>query len=75
MELYDMIITLLTNINERVEIRDSDGNELFTCPTDSDELAHYGECEVISWFPHGAPGKDATFTVSIDTSKVKGGET
>ena len=73
MELYDMINTLYPTINERVEIRDSNSNELFTCPVDSDELSRYGECEVISWFPHGAPGKDATVTIAINTEgKEKG---
>ena len=64
MKLKDMITTLRTR-NERIEIRDEVGNELLTAPQDSDMLKFHFDVEVIAWFPHGAPGKDATFTVYI----------
>ena len=65
MRLFEMIETLYPDMNERIEIRDSENNELFTCPIYSDGLEPYMECEVVRWFPHGVPGKDATFTVSV----------
>ena len=64
MKLKDMITTLRTR-NERIEIRDEEGNELITAPQDSDMLKVLFDSEIIEWFPHGAPGKDATFTVFI----------
>ena len=64
LKLNDMIVTLRTN-NERIEIRDAAGNELLTAPQDSSVIDSYLNRNVITWFPHGAPGKDATFTVYI----------
>ena len=64
MTLGDMIKTLRTQ-NERVEIRDSDNNEICTCPADSVDNIPFKDYYVTQWFPHGAPGKDATFTVCI----------
>ena len=66
MTLRDMIITLKTHQYERVEIRDFEGNEILTCPADSEIITdNFKGCEVSEWFPHGAPNKDATFTVYI----------
>ena len=65
MTLKDMISTLRTVAYERVEIRDEDGNEILICPTTSKGCEPYKDCEVIEWFPHGGPYKDATFTVYI----------
>lgn len=65
MKLCEMIETLYPDLNERIEVRDSENNELFTCPIYSEGLEHYMKCEVVRWFPHGAPGKDATFTVAV----------
>lgn len=65
MKLGDMLTTLRTAQYERVEIRDAEGTEIFTCPSLSDAVKQYLECEVTEWFPHGAPNKDATFTVCI----------
>lgn len=79
MKLKDMILTLRTIAYERVEIRDEYGNEIFTCntsdlsgpPTSSTSLSSasfwetYKDYKVVEWFPHGAPYKDATFTVYI----------
>lgn len=64
LKLRDMINTLLTT-NERIEIRDEDGNELVTAPQNSDGLEPYLDKKVVKWFPHGAPYKDATFTVCV----------
>ena len=65
MKLRDMLTTLRTHEFERVEIRDFEGNELFTCPVDSEVIIPFKDCDVSEWFPHGAPHKDATFTVYI----------
>ena len=65
MRLGDMLTTLRTIHYERVEIRDFEGNELFTCPADSEAIMHFKDCEVTEWFPHGAANKDASFTVYI----------
>lgn len=79
MKLKDMILTLRTVAYERVEVRDEYGNEIFTCntsvfsgpPTSSTCSLNasfwetYKDYKVVEWFPHGAPGKDATFTVYI----------
>ena len=65
MTLKNMINTLRTSQFERIEIRDDAGNELFTCKTDSSVLTPYLGYEVIQWFPHGAPGSNADFTVYV----------
>ena len=66
MKLGDMLRTLRTHQYERVEIRDFEGNEILTCPADSEIITNnFKDCEVSEWFPHGAPNKDATFTVCI----------
>lgn len=67
MKLKDMIDTLRTVAYERVEIRDEYGNEILTCPTSGlSGWEKYKDCKVVEWFPHGAPNKDATFTVFIE---------
>lgn len=65
MKLKDMINTLQT-ANERVEIRDNQNYEICTCSTESEGWKPYQDRKVVGWFPHGAPKKDATFTVLID---------
>ena len=65
MRLDDMLITLRTAQYERVEIRDAEGNEIFTCPADSEAIMPFKDCTVTEWFPHGAANKDASFTVYI----------
>lgn len=65
MKLKDMISTLRTVNYEKVEIRDKWGNEICTCPTNSEGWKQYQDRKVVEWFPHGAPYKDATFTVYI----------
>ena len=65
MKLKDMISTLRTVAYERMEIRDEAGNEILTCPTNATGWKVYQELEVTEWFPHGAPHKEATFTVYI----------
>lgn len=66
MILKDMISTLRTVDYEKVEIRDKWGNEICTCPTNSVGWKQYQNRKVVEWFPHGAPYKEATFTVFID---------
>ena len=65
MKLKDMIDTLRTVAYERVEIRNEYGYEILTCSTTSVIWETYKDCKVVEWFPHGAPNKDATFTVYI----------
>ena len=66
MKLKEMIEKLRTINFEKIELRSGeDGNEILTCPTTSKGWEPYKGCEVIEWFPHGAPNKDATFTVYI----------
>lgn len=66
MKLKEMIDTLRTVAYEKVEIRDGEyGNEILTCPATAKGWKPYQDCEVIEWFPHGAPGKTATFTVYV----------
>ena len=65
MTLGDMLITLRTLQYERVEIRDFEGNEIFTCPADSEAIMLFKDRDVTEWFPHGAVNKDASFTVYI----------
>jgi len=65
MRLGDMLKTIRTAQYERVEIRDVEGNEILTCPADSEATTPYKDCDVTEWFPHGAPNKDATVTVYI----------
>lgn len=63
MILKDMISMLRTITYERVEIRNEDGYEILTCPTNSVAWKTYQNCKVVEWFPYGSPDKDATFTV------------
>lgn len=71
MKLKDMISTLRTVAYERVEIRDECGNEILTCRTSGlSGWETYKDCKVVEWFPHGAPHKDATFTVYIKESET-----
>lgn len=65
MKLGDMLRTLRTAQYERVEIRDIEGNEIFTCPASSESIIPFKDFDVTEWFPHGAPNKDSTFTVYI----------
>lgn len=64
--LGDLLGALRTAQYERVEIRDKCGNEILTCPVDSAGIAAYLNYHVTEWFPHGAPNKDATFTVYVE---------
>lgn len=66
MELKEMIESLRTIDYETIEIRDKWGNEICTCPTNSEGWKQYQNRKVIEWFPHGAPNKYASFTVYID---------
>lgn len=66
MKLREMIETLKVTINERVEIRDADNCEICNVPVATSGLNPYLDCDVVSWFPHGAPGRDATFTVLLN---------
>ena len=65
MTLGDMIETLRITQYERVEIRDSDNNEICTCPAGSVDNMPFKDYYVTEWFPHGAPNKNATFTVCV----------
>lgn len=65
MTLEDMLKTLRTAQYERVEIRDDYGNEILTCPASANGVIPYAKYSVTEWFPHGAPNKDATFTVYV----------
>ena len=65
MRLHDMLKTLRTIQYERIEIRDSEGNEILTCPASSEALTSYMDYIITEWFPHSAPNKDATFTVYV----------
>lgn len=65
MTLKDMISTLRTIQYERIEVRDDYGIEIFTCKTDSSALKPYLGYTVTEWFPHGAPGSSADFTVYV----------
>lgn len=65
MKLNDLLTTLRTIDFERVEIRDSNNNEMFTCPANSETLLSYKDYIVIEWFPRGATDKGVTFTVLI----------
>lgn len=71
MKLGDMIKTLRTTQYERIEIRDCDGNEVLTCPASSAGIMPFINCEVTEWFPHGAPNKDATFTVYVSDGVIE----
>lgn len=73
MTLGEMINTLRTVQYERIEIRDDYGNEILTCPASSNGVTPYAKYTVIEWFPHGAPNKDATFTVYVRYEDMKGG--
>lgn len=72
MTLGDMLRTLRTAPYERVEIRDFEGNEIFTCPANSEGVLPFKDYDVIEWFPHGAPNKDATFTIYVSGGGTKG---
>lgn len=65
-----MIKTLRTSPYERIEIRDNEGNEIYTCPVTSEVLRLLEDYVVIEWFPHGAPNKDATFTVYVSKGEI-----
>ena len=65
MKLIEMLRTLRTAQFERIELRNDENNEILTCPAISDILMRFNDYEVMEWFPHGAPSKDATFTVLI----------
>lgn len=65
MKLRDMINTLRTAQFERIEIRDFEGNEIFTCPVVSEGIKIYADWVVTEWFPRGADKKGATFTVYV----------
>lgn len=71
MTLGDMLRTLRTSQYERIEIRDDYGNEILTCPTDAEGVIAYMDYTVIEWFPHGAPNKDATFTVYVRSKEMQ----
>ena len=66
MTLKDMISSLRTVNYETVEIRDKWGNEVYTCPTNSEGWKQYQNHKVVEWLPHGAPYKSATLTVYIE---------
>ncbi len=74
MTLGDMIKAIRRAEYERVEIRDSDNNEICTCPASSADNMPFKDYCVTAWFPHGAPGKDATFTVCVSDSAKRGEE-
>ena len=63
MTIKDMITHLRTK--ERVEVRDEQGYELFTCDTDSTVMFDYWDREIKEWFPHPAPNRVCDFTVFI----------
>lgn len=63
MTIRDMITHL--RMKERVEVRDEQGYELFTCDTDSTVMFDYWDREVVEWFPQSAPNKQCDFTVTI----------
>lgn len=69
MTIKDMITRL--NTRERIEVRDKQGYELFTCNTDSTVLFDYWNKEVIKWFPQPAPNRVCDFTVFIKDEEVK----
>lgn len=71
MTLGDMLRTLRTSQYERIEVRDIEGNEIFTCPASSEGIMSFKDYEVIEWFPHGAPNKDATFTVYVRSKEMQ----
>lgn len=66
MKFKEMIETLRTTVYERVEIRNSDNCEICNVPAAASGLNPYLDCDVVSWFPCGAPGKNATFTVLLN---------
>lgn len=64
MKLYEMIKAL--RVKGRIEVRDVNGNELFTSNVTSEILnSPYLFFHVAEWFPGHAPFKDADFTVYI----------
>lgn len=71
MKFKEMIETLKTAVNERVEIRNSDNCEICNVPVATSGLNPYLDCDVVSWFPSGAPGRNATFTVLLDIGGEK----
>lgn len=74
MKFGEMIETLRAAQYERVEIRDSDNNEICTCPANSEGITLFKDYYVTAWFPHGAPNKDATFTVCVYDGAKRGEE-
>lgn len=63
MNVKDMITCLRTK--NRVEVRDEQGNELFTCDSDSTVLFDYWDREITEWFPHPQAYRVCDFTVYI----------
>ena len=68
MTIKDMITRL--NTKERMEVRDEQGYELFTCDTDSAMMFDYWDREVIKWFPRPAPNRVCDFTVFIKDERI-----
>ena len=66
MTLKDMISTLRTVAYESFFFKHEAAYEILTCPTTSESWKQYQDHKIIEWFPHGAPKKDATFTVLIE---------
>lgn len=69
MTVKDMITHLRGK--ERMEVRDEQGYELFTCDTDSAVMFDYWDREVIEWFPGPAPNRVCDFTVFIKDEEKK----
>jgi len=63
MTVKDLITHL--RMKQRMEVRDEQEYELFTCDTDSAVMFDYWDREVVEWFPHSAPNKVCDFTVYI----------
>ena len=68
MNVKDMITRLRTK--NRVEVRDEQGNELFTCDSDSTVLFDYWDREITEWFPYHQAYRVCDFTVYIKDKEV-----
>ena len=68
MTIKDMITHLRTK--KRVEVRDEQGNELFTCDSDSTVLFDYWDREITKWFPHTHVYRACDFTIYIKDEEV-----
>lgn len=66
MKLKDMIETIRSPEFYRIELRNSEGEELMTCRASSEDLEPYMEMTVWDWIPHGGIG-DAHFIVGVET--------